>query len=138
MDSRAGCRRMNDQAGKGVGVVGQARALVRGERSGGVGEISFAGRKNRESRRGEQGSQATAEGAGYIFFGYMGREMRSRVGAAVRGIKEDEIAVDYRWRLGAGRKTATGAEEREQTEVCDGLRESDHSGWRCVLIVAGS
>jgi hypothetical protein len=80
---------VEDEAGGGMGVVGDLGALVGGEGDGGVG---VAGGDHREAAGGEESAEAASEGQGHVFFKDIVGEMSAGVGASVTGIEEDDGA----------------------------------------------
>lgn len=109
MDAGAAAGGMKDDAGEGVGVVGEAGALIGGGRlgggdgsagqGGGGGEcLALAGGKDGDAEGIELKAEAVREGEGDVFLeglvgcGAVGAETGASVVSTVRGVKEDELA----------------------------------------------
>ncbi len=136
MDAGAAGGGVDDEAGGGFGVIGDAGALVGGE----VG-VGVVGGDYGEAGGTEERAETGGEGQGEIFFHGVVGEVGSGVGASVGGVEEDDGADGFgrlwdgegllQWRcggwlcglrgglsLGLGRDCAQG-EEAE----CRGLRD---------------
>ena len=140
---------MNQDAGQWACVIGGSGALVGCEPRGGVGVSSG---NDGETLSGEYRTQALREGEGYVLLECIVRKMSARVRAAVRGVEQDEIAVEggkrlgrsgsYELRLGRrGRWSGLGHRGLRETGCCaqnEGGRglesegaDSFHGEWEC-------
>ena len=97
MDADSGSSGVKDDAGGGVGVVGNAGA-------GGHGDefVSTAGEHRGDAVSGEQGAQVQGESEGDGFFVKGGRELRAEVGTAVGCVDDDGEVGGLRLRRAAG------------------------------------
>ena len=89
MDAGAAGGGVEDEAGGGMGVVGDLGALVGGE---GDGRVGVAGGDDGEAAGGEEGAEAGGEGEGDVFFEEVVGEVGAGVGASVGGVEEDDGA----------------------------------------------
>ncbi len=122
---------MEDEAGGGVGVIGDVGALVGGEGDGGVG---VAGGDDGEATDGEDGAEAGGEGQGEGFLRELVGEVGSGVGAAVGGVEEDGGAGGglLGWK---GRRDGEAYEKRESKTCGDLLGGEDQGsvrGFDCI------
>ena len=93
---------MEEDAGGCALVVGDARAIVEGERSkgrGGVGGlVVFTGEDDVEAAGGEERAEAEGEREGDVLLDDVVRDARAAVGAAVGGIDDDGGGMELRLR----------------------------------------
>jgi hypothetical protein len=82
---------MEQDAGQRTSMVCDSGALVGREVDSGIG---VAGGDDCESLGGDDWTEALSEGEGNVFFDGVVRQMGAGVWSAMRGIEEDEIAVE--------------------------------------------
>ena len=91
VDAGAGGRGVEEDAGKRANVVGSPGALVGGEVGGRVG---VSGGDDGESLGRDDWAEALGEAEGDTLFGCVIWQVSAGVGAAVRGVEQDEVAVE--------------------------------------------
>ncbi len=95
---------MEEDAGRGALVVGDARAVVECERSEGRvgvgGLVVFAGEDDVEAAGSEERAQTEGEGEGDVFLDDVVGDARAVVSAAVGGVDDDSGGVELQRRKG--------------------------------------
>lgn len=125
MDAGAALRSVENEAGGGLGVVGDLRAGVSVKR-----EVAFACGDDREAARGEQGPQAHTEGERYGLFGDRRADLAAVVVPAMRGIEQyDEARLWTGWRGRRGwRRRCLGCRSRRRRGSLRECRRNPQSG----------
>ena len=134
MQAGAGGRGVEDDAGDGVGAVGDFGALIGGERNGGVG---VAGGSYGEVGGRESGTQFEGEGQGDIFLEDTIAKGCAGIGTAVGGVEEDEVVIEggcgaqraaaRAWGSGSG-AAGFGAARGGKRNRCGGRQDGEGDG----------
>jgi hypothetical protein len=91
VDAGAGCSSVEEDAGQRTDVIGGSGTLIRWE----VGRrVGVSGGDDGESLGSDDRPEALSEGEGDTLFGCIIRQVGACVGAAMRGVEEDEVSVE--------------------------------------------